>query len=69
MSVGVQALIFGAAHFQWGIGGIIMTVTMGIVWGTAYLVCGRNLWVVILAHSAGHVLFAIQLYLVKPIMP
>ncbi len=68
MAVLVQGLIFGAVHFQWGIGGMIVTVMMGIVWGTAYLLCGRNLWIVILAHSAGHILFVIQLYLAKSII-
>lgn len=63
MAVLVQALIFGAIHFQWGLGGMIVTVIMGLVWGSAYLLCGRNLWVVIFAHSAGHILFVIQLYL------
>jgi membrane protease YdiL (CAAX protease family) len=63
MAVLIQALIFGAVHFQWGIGGMVVTLMMGIVWGTAYLLCGRNLWVVILAHSTGHILFVIQLYL------
>jgi len=62
MTVLVQALFFGSVHFMWGIGGIIVTIIMGIVWGTAYLLCGRNLWVVILAHSTGHIVFAIQLY-------
>lgn len=68
MTILVQALIFGSVHFQWGIGGMIMTFCMGIVWGTAYLLCGRNLWVVILAHSAGHILFVTQLYLATPII-
>lgn len=68
LTVLVQALVFGAIHFQWGIGGMIMTVIMGIVWGTAYLLCGRNLWVVILAHSAGHILFVVQLYLATSII-
>ena len=68
MTVLVQALVFGAIHFQWGIGGMILTVMMGIVWGTAYLLCGRNLWIVILAHSAGHILLVIQLYLAKSII-
>jgi membrane protease YdiL (CAAX protease family) len=63
LTVAVQAVIFSAIHFTWGIGGIIMTFIMGLVWGTAYLLCGRNLWVVILAHSAGHLLFVTQLYL------
>jgi len=68
MTVLVQALVFGAIHFQWGIGGMILTVIMGIVWGTAYLLCGRNLWIVILAHSAGHILLVVQLYLAKSII-
>ncbi len=68
ITVLVQALVFGAVHFQWGIGGMIVTVMMGIVWGTAYLLCGRNLWIVILAHSAGHILLVIQLYLAKSII-
>ncbi len=68
LTVLVQALIFGAIHYQWGVGGIIMTFIMGIVWGTAYLWCGRNLWIVILAHSAGHILFVIQLYLATSII-
>lgn len=68
MTVLVQALFFGSVHFQWGIGGMIVTGIMGIVWGTAYLLCDRNLWVVILAHSTGHILFVIQLYLGKSII-
>lgn len=57
-----QALIFSSAHFQWGLGGIVMTAIMGLVWGVAFLLCGRNLWVVILAHSAAHVVLVLQLY-------
>lgn len=57
-----QALIFGLVHFQWGLGGIVMTSIMGLVWGVAYLLCGRNLWIVILAHSAAHVALVLQLY-------
>ncbi len=67
-TVFVQAIVFGSIHFQWGIGGMIMTFVMGIVWGSAYLLCGRNLWIVILAHSAGHILFVIQLYLATTII-
>ena len=68
LAVGVQGLIFGAIHFQWGIGGMLTTTIMGIIWGTAYLLCDRNLWVVILAHSAGHILLVIQLYLAEPLI-
>ena len=33
MAVFIQGLIFGAIHFQWGVGGMIVTFFMGIVWG------------------------------------
>lgn len=62
LSVLGQALIFGLIHFQWGVGGVIATMVMGLVWGIAYVLCGRNLWIVILAHSTAHVLFVMQLY-------
>lgn len=62
LTILIQALIFACIHFQWGIGGMLMTFGMGLVWGSAYLLCGRNLWVVILAHSGGHILFVVQLY-------
>ena len=62
LAVVSQALIFGAVHFQWGLGGVVMTSIMGLVWGVAFLLCGRNLWIVILAHSAAHVALVLQLY-------
>lgn len=58
----VQSLIFGSIHFQWGLGGVIATSIMGLVWGIAYLLCGRNLWIVILAHSTAHIALVMQLY-------
>lgn len=69
MTVGVQSLIFGSIHYQWGIGGMIMTLFMGAIWGTAYLLCDRNIWPLIFAHSGGHVLLVTQLYFAAPFMP
>lgn len=66
MTILVQAMIFGSIHFQWGIGGVLLTTIMGLVWGTAYILSGRNLWVVILAHSFIHVIFVILLYISPP---
>jgi CAAX protease family protein len=63
MTVFVQAVVFGSIHFEWGVGGVIVTFMMGLVWGTAYLLCGRNLWVVIIAHSTAHILGILQGYL------
>jgi membrane protease YdiL (CAAX protease family) len=61
-----QALVFGAAHFQWGPGGIVVTAIMGAVWGFAFLLCGRNLWIVIIAHSMAHLALLAQLYFAPP---
>ncbi len=63
----VQAAVFGAVHFQWGIGGIVVTSIMGAVWGFAYLLCGRNLWIVILAHSLAHIALVAQIYFSPPV--
>ena len=63
ITVLIQALIFGSIHFEWGIGGIVMTFMMGLVWGGAYILCRRNLWVVIIAHSTAHCLGLLQGYL------
>lgn len=57
-----QAAIFGSVHFQWGVGGILATAIMGLVWGIGYILSGRNLWVVIIAHSLAHVALVTQLY-------
>ncbi len=66
LAVLAQALIFGSVHFQWGLGGILLTSIMGAVWGFAYLLCGRNLWVVIIAHSMAHIALVTQLYFSPP---
>ena len=66
LAVLVQALIFGSVHFQWGTGGIVVTAIMGAIWGFAFLLCGRNLWIVIIAHSAAHIAMLLQLYYLPP---
>ena len=45
---------------------MIVTTMMGAVWGTAFLLCGRNLWIVIIAHSVGHLALVAQLYSAPP---
>jgi membrane protease YdiL (CAAX protease family) len=63
LAVAVQSLVFALIHFAWGIGGILLAGIMGAIWGTAYMLCGRNLWIVIMAHSGGHILLVVGLYL------
>lgn len=66
VAVLAQALIFGSVHFQWGAGGIVFAAIMGAVWGFAFLLCGRNLWITIIAHSMAHLALVAQLYLSPP---
>ena len=67
LAVLVQALILGCIHFQWGIGGVVVTAIMGAIWGFAYLLCGRNLFIVITAHSVAHLALVAQLYSLPPV--
>ncbi len=53
VSVLVQALLFGAVHFQRVAGGMFVATLMGMIWKTAFLLAGRNLWILILAHFRG----------------
>ncbi|MCH7667131.1 MAG: CPBP family intramembrane metalloprotease [Acidobacteria bacterium] len=50
-------------HFYQGVSGIVATGVMGFLYGLAFLLLGRNLWVVIVAHAASHVLSFTAMYL------
>jgi len=51
-----SSIIFGLAHFSWGLAGVLETTVMGLVLGSAYLLSGRNLWVTIIAHGLANTL-------------
>jgi len=57
-----SSALFGAAHFYQGLSGMLLTGTIGLVFGTVYLAVGRNLWVTILAHGAIDTISLIALY-------
>jgi len=57
-----SSLIFGFAHFSWGIAGIIETTLMGLVLGFIYLRTGHNLWVTIIAHGLMNTLAFVLVY-------
>lgn len=54
---------FGLIHFEWGIGGIVVTTVMGSVLGLMALATRRNLWPLIAAHATLDLLLMLQLYL------
>ncbi len=47
----IAALVFGLAHYSWGVTGIVQTTLMGAFLGWTYLRFGRNLWINVLAHA------------------
>jgi membrane protease YdiL (CAAX protease family) len=46
-----QAVIFGLVHSQQGPGGMFKVGVIGLAFGLSYLIVGRNLWPLILAHG------------------
>ena len=58
-----SAVIFGLAHYEWGIMGIIQTGMMGLAMGICYIKLKKKLWVLILAHAYMDTILLVQLYL------
>lgn len=62
IAVVTSAIVFGLAHFDWGVVGVVQTTCMGFALSGAYLLVGRNLWVLVLAHGAIDTTLFVQLY-------
>lgn len=58
----VSAVVFGVAHFDWGMVGIIQTTLMGLALAASYLIVKRNLWVLVLAHAYIDTVLLVQMY-------
>lgn len=61
-AVVVQAALFGLSHLAQGPAGVLQTAMVGLVFGVAYVACGRNLWPLILAHGLIDTLSLVALY-------
>ena len=61
-AVVISSVVFGFAHYGWGAMGIGQTGFMGLALGVSYLVVGRNLWVLILAHAYMDTILMVQMY-------
>ena len=59
----LSSIGFGLVHFHQGIGGMVGTALLGLVFGIFYLRSGRNLWVPIIAHGLTGTIRFIILYL------
>ncbi len=62
MAVLAGALVFGLVHFDWGLAGIVQTAFVGVALGASYLLVGRNLWVLVLAHAYLDTALLLQVY-------
>ena len=62
LAIIIQGLFFGFAHAYQGLNGIILTGLAGMVLGAAYLLAGRNLWPLILAHGIYDALRMVAFY-------
>ncbi|MBD3290052.1 CPBP family intramembrane metalloprotease [candidate division KSB1 bacterium] len=61
-SVFISSLIFGLAHFEWGLTGIVQTGFMGLALGISFILVKRNLWILVLAHAYLDAILMIQMY-------
>ena len=62
MAVVGSSIVFGLAHFAWGWIGVLETTLFGLVLGIAYVRCGRNLWVPLIAHGLANTLKFLLIY-------
>lgn len=58
----ISSIVFGFAHFSWGVTGIVQTTFMGAALGAAYFWTKRILWPLVLAHAVMDTLLLVQLY-------
>jgi hypothetical protein len=63
VAVLVSAVIFGLAHFDWGLVGIVQTFCMGLAFAAAYVLTKQNLWALVMAHAIMDTLLLVQVYL------
>ena len=62
VAVAVSSLIFGLAHFGWGIVGVVQTTFMGLAFALSYFLFKRNLWVLVAAHVYMDTALIVPLY-------
>lgn len=59
----ITSALFGGGHLYQGVSGAISTGLTGLILGALYLACGRNLWVLIMAHGANDTIGFLLIFL------
>jgi uncharacterized protein len=62
VAVASQAALFGVGHFYLGARGIAAATLVGVVYGAWYLLRGRNLWPLIVAHGITDTVSMVAIY-------
>ncbi|HMB62713.1 MAG TPA: CPBP family intramembrane glutamic endopeptidase [Eudoraea sp.] len=62
ISVVFSAVLFGLAHYQWGVMGVVQTTMMGLALSTMYLLLNKRLIILILAHAYLDTLLLFSIY-------
>jgi membrane protease YdiL (CAAX protease family) len=55
--------LFGVAHWQQGLLGMVNATVTGLIAAIVFLICGRKLWVPVVMHAAFDVTAALMIYL------
>jgi membrane protease YdiL (CAAX protease family) len=58
----ISSIVFGFAHYSWGIMGVVQTTFMGLALGASYLYLKKRIWVLIIAHAYMDTILLLQLY-------
>jgi membrane protease YdiL (CAAX protease family) len=66
LSLIVVSVVFGCAHLDQGATGMIENIWNGLVLGSLYLACGRNLALPVIAHALTDTLDLVLIYLGNP---
>ncbi|MBT8048294.1 MAG: CPBP family intramembrane metalloprotease [Xanthomonadales bacterium] len=61
-AVVMSSIIFGIAHFGWGIVGVVQTGFMGLAFAASYILFRRNLWILVAAHAYMDTALIVPLY-------
>lgn len=62
IAVVISSFIFGMMHAWQGFGGVILTGTIGLIFGITFILNGRRIWSIILAHGILNTLTLVSIY-------